>query len=52
MEKAFWDGIIESMKQDDPDYDRVVQLMTEVRDEIVRDCSTELETRRLLMLLI
>jgi len=34
MEKAFWDGIMESMKQDDPDYDRVVQLMTEVRDEI------------------
>jgi hypothetical protein len=34
MEKAFWDGIIESMKQDDPDYDRVIQLMTEVRDEL------------------
>ncbi|XP_059451407.1 uncharacterized protein LOC132182231 isoform X1 [Corylus avellana] len=34
MEKAFWDGIMESMKQDDPDYERVVQLMREVRDEI------------------
>lgn len=34
MEKAFWDGVMESMKQDDPDYDRVVQLMREVRDEI------------------
>ncbi|KAF5743792.1 hypothetical protein HS088_TW08G00380 [Tripterygium wilfordii] len=34
MEKAFWDGIIESMKQDKPNYDRVVQLMREVRDEI------------------
>lgn len=34
MEKAFWDGIMESMKQDDPDYDRVVQLLREVRDEI------------------
>jgi hypothetical protein len=34
MEKAFWDGIMESMKQDDPDYERVIQLMREVRDEI------------------
>ncbi|KAA8536558.1 hypothetical protein F0562_029036 [Nyssa sinensis] len=33
MEKAFWDGIIESMKQE-PNYDRVVELMREVRDEI------------------
>lgn len=34
MENAFWDGIIESMKQDDPDYDRVIQLLREVRDEL------------------
>uniref|UniRef100_A0A5B7BA90 T-complex protein 11 n=1 Tax=Davidia involucrata TaxID=16924 RepID=A0A5B7BA90_DAVIN len=33
MEKAFWDDIIESMKQE-PNYDRVVELMREVRDEI------------------
>ncbi|CAL5329739.1 unnamed protein product [Camellia sinensis] len=32
MEKAFWDGITESMKQDEPNYDRVVELMREVRD--------------------
>ncbi|CAN6584543.1 unnamed protein product [Malus baccata var. baccata] len=34
MEKAFWDGIIESVKQDEPNYDRIIQLMMEVRDEI------------------
>ncbi|EPS67091.1 hypothetical protein M569_07684, partial [Genlisea aurea] len=34
MEKAFWDGIIESVSQDDPDYRRVVDLMAEVRDGI------------------
>lgn len=34
MEKAFWDGITNSMKQDEPKYDRVVELMREVRDEI------------------
>lgn len=34
MEKAFWDDILESMKRDDPDYDRVVQLMREMRDEL------------------
>ena len=34
MENAFWDGIIESMKQDDPEYDRVIQLMREVREEL------------------
>ncbi|KAK3016322.1 hypothetical protein RJ639_007302 [Escallonia herrerae] len=32
--KAFWDSIEDSMKQDDPNYDRVVELMREVRDEI------------------
>ncbi|KAL7199996.1 hypothetical protein ACSBR2_022160 [Camellia fascicularis] len=34
MEKAFWDGITDTMKQDEPRYDRVVELMREVRDEI------------------
>ncbi|KAK8568114.1 hypothetical protein V6N12_006678 [Hibiscus sabdariffa] len=34
MEKAFWDGIMESMRQDKPDYDRVIDLVKEVRDEI------------------
>ncbi|XP_054778004.1 uncharacterized protein LOC129286000 [Prosopis cineraria] len=34
MEKAFWDCIMESVKQDQPNYDQVVQLMREVRDEI------------------
>ncbi|XP_073270734.1 uncharacterized protein [Primulina huaijiensis] len=34
MENAFWDGIIESVKQSNPDHTRVVGLMREVRDEI------------------
>ncbi|GAA0162246.1 microtubule or microtubule-binding cytoskeletal protein [Lithospermum erythrorhizon] len=34
MEKAFWDGIMESMKQDIPNYDRIVDLTREVRDEL------------------
>ncbi|XWS40023.1 hypothetical protein CRYUN_Cryun18bG0104600 [Craigia yunnanensis] len=34
MEKAFWDGIMESMRQDEPNYDRVIELVREVRDEI------------------
>ncbi|CAK9151134.1 unnamed protein product [Ilex paraguariensis] len=34
MEQAFWDGVIESMKQDEPNYGRVVELLREVRDEI------------------
>ncbi|KAI3980120.1 hypothetical protein MKX01_034726 [Papaver californicum] len=32
LENAFWDGIAESMKQDDPDYGRIIELMKEVRD--------------------
>ncbi|RZC54087.1 hypothetical protein C5167_012946 [Papaver somniferum] len=32
MENAFWDGIAESMKQDDPEYGRIIELMKEVRD--------------------
>lgn len=34
MEKAFWDGIIESVRRDEPNYSRVVELMREVRDGI------------------
>ena len=36
MLTTFWDDIInfESLKQEQPNYDRVVQLMREVRDEI------------------
>lgn len=34
MENAFWDGITESMRQDERNYDRVVELMREVRDGI------------------
>ncbi|KAF1895253.1 hypothetical protein Lal_00043898 [Lupinus albus] len=34
MEKAFWDSIMESVKQEQPNYDQIVQLMREVRDEI------------------
>lgn len=34
MEKAFWDGIIESLRHEEPNYSRVVELMGEVRDEI------------------
>ena len=34
MENAFWDSIMESMKSGDPNYDRVVQLMREMRDEL------------------
>ncbi|XP_026388394.1 uncharacterized protein LOC113283376 [Papaver somniferum] len=34
MEKAFWDGITESMRQEEPNYGRVVDLMNEVRDEL------------------
>ncbi|KAA8538697.1 hypothetical protein F0562_028322 [Nyssa sinensis] len=34
MEKAFWNGIMESMKQDEPDYNWVLKLTKEVRDEL------------------
>ncbi|KAK4784260.1 hypothetical protein SAY86_018628 [Trapa natans] len=34
MEKAFWDDVMESMEGDQPRYDRVIQLMKEMRDEI------------------
>ncbi|KAJ4824148.1 hypothetical protein Tsubulata_033615 [Turnera subulata] len=34
MEVAFWDGVIESLSQDVPNYSRVLQLVREARDEI------------------
>ncbi|KAH9618133.1 hypothetical protein KSS87_005800 [Heliosperma pusillum] len=34
MEKAFWDGVVESMRQEQPDLSWVLKLMTEVRDEL------------------
>ncbi|XP_051144598.1 uncharacterized protein LOC127260738 [Andrographis paniculata] len=34
MERAFWDSIIESVRQDEPNYNRVVELTREVRDGI------------------
>lgn len=34
MEKAFWDGVMESMKQEHPDYSWILKLLTEVRDEL------------------
>lgn len=34
MKKAFWDRIIESVKQVEPNYSYVVELIREVRDEI------------------
>ncbi|XP_016479464.1 uncharacterized protein LOC107800751 [Nicotiana tabacum] len=32
MEKAFWDSVMESMRKDEPGYNRVVDLMREARD--------------------
>lgn len=34
MEKAFWDGVMESMKQSQPDFSWVLKLTKEVRDEL------------------
>ncbi|KAI4318505.1 hypothetical protein MLD38_032201 [Melastoma candidum] len=36
MERAFWDGVIESMEGEEPQYDRVIELMKEVRDELCK----------------
>jgi hypothetical protein len=35
IENAFWDSITESMKQNEPKYDQIVELMGEIRDEII-----------------
>ncbi|KAL2520208.1 T-complex protein 11 [Forsythia ovata] len=34
MEKAFWDSVMESLKQDNPDYSWILKLVQEVRDEL------------------
>ncbi|WJX21890.1 hypothetical protein P8452_11258 [Trifolium repens] len=34
MEKAFWDSVMDSVEQIQPNYDGIIQLMEEVRDEI------------------
>jgi hypothetical protein len=34
MEKAFWNVIMETMKQEEPDFSWVLKLMKEVRDEL------------------
>nr|XP_009414988.1 PREDICTED: uncharacterized protein LOC103995950 isoform X1 [Musa acuminata subsp. malaccensis] len=34
MEKAFWDGILDSLKTGRPDYGRILGLVKEVRDEL------------------
>ncbi|CAI9115035.1 OLC1v1015869C1 [Oldenlandia corymbosa var. corymbosa] len=34
MEQAFWDGVLESIQQKEPDYSWVLKLMKEVRDEL------------------
>ncbi|KAL5558472.1 hypothetical protein UlMin_034683 [Ulmus minor] len=34
MEKAFWDGVMESMKKDNFDFSWILKLITEVRDEL------------------
>lgn len=35
MEKAYWDTIMDSMKEDSPDYSRVLDIVKEVRDELI-----------------
>lgn len=34
MEKAFWDGVMESVQEDSADYGRILGLVKEVRDEL------------------
>lgn len=34
MEKAFWDGVMQSLNQDNPDFSWVLKLMKEVQDEL------------------
>lgn len=34
MENAFWDGVMESIKQEDPDVSWILKLMKEVREEL------------------
>lgn len=34
IEKAFWDGVMESMKENDSDFSWILKLVREVRDEL------------------
>ncbi|KAJ0972842.1 hypothetical protein J5N97_020801 [Dioscorea zingiberensis] len=34
MEKAFWDGVMEALNKEEPEYVRIVSLVKEVRDEL------------------
>lgn len=34
MEKAFWDGVMESMKENNSDFGWILKLVREVRDEL------------------
>jgi T-complex protein 11 len=34
LEKAFWDTVMNSLKGDEPNYNRVLDLVEEVRDEL------------------
>lgn len=34
MEKAFWDGVMQSLNQDNPDYSWVLKLIKEIQDEL------------------
>lgn len=34
MEKAFWDGVMDSVKENDSDFSWILKLVTEVRDEL------------------
>lgn len=34
MEKAFWDGVTESLTKEEPDYETLINLVKEVRDEL------------------
>lgn len=36
MDKAFWDGVIDSMKQNEPGYSWVLKLIKEVQDELCK----------------
>ncbi|CAM8901369.1 unnamed protein product [Rhodiola kirilowii] len=36
MEAAFWDGIVDSLRENDSGYERIVDLLREVRDEFCK----------------
>ncbi|KAG8082082.1 hypothetical protein GUJ93_ZPchr0014g47261 [Zizania palustris] len=43
MEKAFWDVVINSMKEDKPDFSQLINLVREVRDSLHELASKELK---------